>query len=89
MKLFRTNNAQLVETCQINFGFLPVGLWIDYIKAKFLEKYLQHSNFLCSGIFSHAAKSQLDILLRNYNAKDSSHLKFCVRSKFLGFETQT
>jgi hypothetical protein len=75
MKLFCTNNINVVESCQINFGFLPIRLRIDCLKCNFLEKYIKSSNYLCSGVFAQTAKTEINILLNSHNVKKSSNLR--------------
>jgi len=54
MKLFHTSSVDIVTECQINFNVLPIRYQIDMKTTRFLLKFVNSSNSICSLFFSNA-----------------------------------
>ena len=47
MKLFKTNNIDIVKSCQLHFNFdIPSALWVKRVK-RFNEKFSATNNTFC------------------------------------------
>ena len=65
MKWFRTGSPAIVAECQLQFNFLPLLYQVDIRTAKFLFRFINSANSLCTLLSVHA-KALLTSLLSNY-----------------------
>ena len=58
MKLFRTSSIEIVNVCQLMFGFKKISETVIDRKRRFLERYKSCDNIICE-TFTEAASAEL------------------------------
>jgi len=67
MKIFRTRSRDVTDQCQIMFGMLPVEHHVFLRKVRFLLRFKNSDNLICS-LFLNNASSEIKLICKKYSA---------------------
>ena len=67
MKIFRTRSRDVTDQCQIMFGMLHVEHHVFLRKVKFLLRFKNSDNLICS-LFLDNASSKIKLICKKYSA---------------------
>jgi exonuclease III len=84
MKLFHTSSIDIVTECQINFNLLPIRYQIDMKTTRFLLKFVNSSNSICSMFFSNAF-SIVNSIFSVYDVSSVSDMCSTINEQFEQF----
>ena len=82
MKIFRTRSRDVTDQCQIMFGMLPVKRHVFLRKVKFLLRFKNSDNLICS-LFLDNASSEIKLICKNYSA-NVNNIYTCIRRAAFG-----
>ena len=67
MKIFRTRSRAVTDQCQIIFDMLPVEHHVFLRKVRFLLRFKNSDNLICS-LFLDNASSEIKLICKKYSA---------------------
>jgi len=67
IKIFRTRYRNVTDQCQIMFGMLPVEHRVFLRKVRFLLRFKNSDNLICS-LFLNNAPSEIKLICKKYSA---------------------
>ena len=82
MKIFRTRSRDVTEQCQIMFGMLPVEHRVFLRKVRFLLRFKNSDNLICS-LFLNNASSEIKLICKKYSA-NVNNIYTCIRRAAFG-----
>ena len=82
MKFFRTGSREVTDQCQIIFGMLFVEHHVFMRKVRFLLRFKNSDNLICS-LFLDNASSEIKLICKKYSA-NVNNIYTCIRRAAFG-----
>ena len=82
MKIYRTRSRDITDQCQIMFGMLPVEHHVFLRKVRFLLRFKNSDNLICS-LFLDNASSEIKLICKKYSA-NVNNIYTCIRRAAFG-----
>jgi len=82
MKIFCTRSRYVTDQCQIMFGIVPVEHHVFLSKVRFLLRFKNSDNLICS-LFLDNASSEIKLICKKYSA-NVNNIYTCIRCAAFG-----
>jgi len=87
MKIFRTRSRDVTDQCQIMFGMLPVEHHMFLRKVRFLLRFKNYDNLICS-LFLDNAFSEIKLICKKYSENVNNIYYYLYKNRTRGTQKE-